>query len=155
VAKKNPRIWDYMNAITETKDLSVLTDPDFNKVYVPFVINRGLGQHQDAVLAANQMNIRPDLSPKLQFLFLLNTLRARRRYGNWLKSTVPDDVKAVAEYYDCSLRRAQEIVSLHTPEQLADIYRRIDKGGVLSKGRSHGTPQRDTAPCGGGDTRVR
>ncbi len=150
--KKTTRIWDYMNALTETKDRSVTDDPDFDKEYLPFLINRGLSQHHDCVLAANQMNLLPELPPKLQFHFLLNTLRARRRYGAWLKYTVPDDVVAVAEYYGCSNKRATEILPLHTSAQLTEINRRLNKGGVQSsKGRSN-VPKGSTAPCGSGDS---
>jgi hypothetical protein len=134
-----PRIWDYLNAITQTKDLTVLDDEDFDKVYVPFIINKMLSQHRDCVLAANMMNERPGTPKKAQFLFLLNTLRPRfRKNEKSVKFTDPDDVGALAEYYDCSLRRARDLVSLHSSDQLAIIYQRLDKGGITKKGRTNG-----------------
>jgi hypothetical protein len=139
---KNPRIWDYLNAITYTKDLSVLQDEDFDKVYVPFVINMMLAQHKDCVLAANMMNERPWMPVRAQFLFLLNTLRKRfRKNEKREKYTDPDDVGALAEYYDCSVRRARDLVSLHTSAQLTIIRSRLDKGGATKRrGRTHGEP---------------
>lgn len=135
---KGPRIWDYLSAVTQTKDVSVLRDETFNKDYVPFVINKMLGQHKDCVLAANMMNERPDTPKKAQFLFLLNTLRARfRRNEKSVKHTDPDDVGAVAEYYGCSMNHARDLVSLHTSDQLTIIHRRLDKGGASKQGRSH------------------
>jgi hypothetical protein len=132
-APKNPRIWAYLDAITKTKDMSVLKDADFEKVYKPFTINQALAHHQDSVLAANLMNERHHLPVDLQFRFLLNTLRARFRKSDWLKNTVSDDVKAVAEYYGCSVRHARGILSLHSSAQLTNIYARIDKGGAEKK----------------------
>ena len=127
------RLWDYLAAICYTKDRSVLEDIDFEKVYDPYIINRALGQHEDSVLAAQMVNERPWMPKASQFLFLLNTLRARKRWGNWLKNTVSGDERAVAEYYGVSLRHARDLLSLHTPEQLATVYRRIDKGGTGKK----------------------
>jgi hypothetical protein len=137
-----PRIWDYLNAITQTGDLSVLDDLDFDKVYNPFIINKMLMQHKDCVLAANQVNERPDMPRKAQFLLLLNTLRKRfRKNEKSEKHTDPDDVGAVAEYYDCSTHHARDLVSLHSSDQLATIHRRLDKGGATKhKGRTHGEP---------------
>jgi hypothetical protein len=128
--KKSSRLWDYLGAISYTKDVSVLDDPDFEKVYVPYIINRALSQHEDSVLAAQLMNEHPQLPAPAQFLFLLNTLRARRRFGDWQKHTDSDDLCAVAEYYGLSRRAARDLVSLHTSEQLATVYRRLDKGGT-------------------------
>ncbi len=133
-----PRLWDYLNAITQTKDLSVLNDEDFDKVYNPFIVNKMLAQHRDCVLAANMMNERPTMDKKAQFLFLLNTLRARfRKNEKSAKFTDPDDVEAVAEYYDCSLRHARDLVSLHSSDQLTTIQTRLNKGGATKRGRSH------------------
>jgi hypothetical protein len=137
-AKQTPRIWDYLNAVNKSKDESVLRDADFDKQYNAFLINRALSQHEDTVLAANLMNERAHLPVDLQFRFLLNTVRARFRKSDWLKHTVSDDLKAVAEYYGCSVRQARGIVSLHSSAQLTTIYARIDKGEkVTRKGPRH------------------
>ena len=132
VKKKPSRLFEYVGALSYTKDLTVLDDPDFEKVYVPYIVNRALGQHEDSVLAAQMMNERPQLPAPAQFLFLLNTLRARRRFGDWQKHTDSEDVCAVAEYYGLSRRAARDLVSLHTPEQIATVYRRLDKGGTTT-----------------------
>lgn len=137
-AKKNSRIWDYVNAASHSKDRSVLDDPDFDKVYLAFIINRSLAGHEDCVLAAQMMNERSELPPKVQFEFFLNTLRPRKRFGAWLKSTDSEDASAVAEYYDCSLRHAFDLVSLHSSDQLTIIRARLEKGGTTNKVRGHG-----------------
>lgn len=130
-------IWNYVNALSETKDRSVLDDPDFQKEYKAFIVNRALSYHSDSVLHANMMNERPWLEPALQFHFLLNTLRPRRRIAKWIKPTDSDDVAAIAEYYEISLRKARDLVSLHSSEQLTIIRRRIDKGGVATTRGRH------------------
>lgn len=131
--EKDTRIWKALNAVTRTKDASLLDDPDFEKFYTPFTINMALGHHDDTVLAANLMNERHWLSPQLQFMFLLNTIRPRFRKSEWLKATVSDDARDLAEYYGCSVRHARNLVSLHTSDQMTYIRRRLDKGGVVTK----------------------
>jgi hypothetical protein len=139
MAKKDSRIWTILNAITRTKDTTILDDPEFEKLYQPFVLNMALSHHADTVLAANLMNERPTLDPKLQFLFLLNTIRPRFRKSEWMKTTVSDDARDVAEYYGCSVRHARNLVSLHTSDQMTQIRRRLDKGGTTKLGARHDT----------------
>lgn len=138
--KKTSKLFDYINAVSVTKDTSILHDLDFAKQYVPFVVNRAFSYHHDSVLAANIMNERSWLSPELQAQFLLNTLRARKRFSPWLKNSISDDVNAVAEYYGCSVRHAKTLADLHSPEQLSTIRARLYKGGFASgRGNGHDT----------------
>ena len=116
-----------------TKSLAHLDDIDFDEHYIPWLINRGLSFHQDAVLAMNSMNERPWLAPSLQFRFLLNTLRARTRFSPWLKRVTSTDVVLVAEYYGCSVRHAQPLLDLHSEDQLQSVRVRLRKGGVTAK----------------------
>lgn len=127
--KKSSKLFDYVNALSSSKDGSFLADVDFEKHYVPFLVNRAFSYHADSVLAANLMNERPWLTPQLQGHFLLNTLRARRRYSAWHKHSVSDDAKTVSEYYGCSLRHARGIVDLHSSDQLTVMRGRLNKGG--------------------------
>ena len=157
--KTDKRIWVYFNALSRTKCLDPLADLDFDTVYEPFIINRALSYHEDAVLPANIMNERSHIEPALQFHFLLNTLAPRKRFSEWLKTTVSEDERTVAEYYGCSIRHARTILALHTPDQMKILRRRIEKGGAAMKaGTRHvGTrdDRNDTALCGSGDSRVR
>lgn len=138
---EKPRVFVYFDALSHTKSVKVLEDPQFARDYTPWVINRALSYHEDAVLAANMMNERPWLEPALQFRFLLNTLAARKRFSKWLKTTVPNDVRTVAEYYGCSYRHARDLVVLHTPKQMTTIRRRLEKGGTSKHaGNCHDDP---------------
>ncbi len=131
---KVSRLWDYLNSITQTKDLTVLQDEAFEKDYQPFIINKMLAQHKDCVLSAEQMNERPEMSKQLQFLYLFYAIRPRfRRSEKSIKHKKSDVVESLAEYYGCSARHARGLVSLHTDEQLAVVRQRIDKGGTGRK----------------------
>jgi hypothetical protein len=137
MAQKKSPVFEYVNAVTLTKDTSGLSDPSFEKNYVPFIVNRALSYFQDSVLAANLMNERAWLDKRLQFLFLLNTLRPRKRFSKWLKHNVSEDARVVAEYYGCSLRQAIPLTNLHSSDQLTYMRQRTYKGGFASKGTGH------------------
>lgn len=131
------KLWQYLDAVSAKRDTSILEDMDFEKEYQSFLINRALSYHVDAILAANFMNERPLLDKRLQVFFLINTLRPRKRFSKWLKSEVSDNAQVIAEYYGCSVRKAQELVSVHTSDQIEHMRARIDKGGISSKVSRH------------------
>jgi hypothetical protein len=139
--KMAEKLWQYLDAVSSKRDASILDDSDFEKEYQPFMINRALSYHGDAILAANLMNERASLDKRLQVLFLLNTLRPRKRFSRWVKSSVSDDARVIAEYYACGVRQARDLVGLHSSDQLAIMRARIDKGGTSTKKvPRHGTP---------------
>jgi len=122
-------IWDYVNAITLTKDISLADSLTLDTVYEPFVVNRALSYFNECVMAANLMNESPHLPKRLQFLFLLGVLRPRKRFSKWFKHSISDEARVVSEYYGCSLRQAVPLTSLHSSEQLIHMRARLFKGG--------------------------
>ena len=127
--KKKSRLFDFVNAVSHTKDASFMEDPTWESEYVPFIVNRAFSYHADSVLAANLMNERPHVAKNLQAQFFLNTLRPRKRYASWYKRDQNGNAQKIAEYYGCSLRVASALVDIHTPEQLKHIEKRLFKGG--------------------------
>lgn len=100
------------------------------KAYVAFMINRSLSYFQDSVLFANEMNRRAALPPRMQYDFLRNTLRPRKRFSKWVKALpAGEDVELLKEHYGYSTEKAREAVQLLTSEQLAAIRKFRDKGG--------------------------
>lgn len=123
--------YDFVTAISHTKKNIFETDPTAEKVYTPFVTNRALSLTQDTLKPAQAMNLRSWLPKEVQFTFLLNMVRARKRYAKWLKKPALDEqVDLVAKYYKVSLRKARIMVALHTPEQLDLMKSRLDRGGA-------------------------
>ena len=59
-------------------------DDMYEKKYSPFIVNKCLAPHNDCVLLVNEMNRYGsvlDKDKKLQYDFLLNTIRTRKRYA--------------------------------------------------------------------------
>lgn len=98
------------------------------KQYNAFLVNRGLSYFQDTVELANEMNLRADLDNKLQYEFLLNLVRSRKRFSKWHKKDQDNMVDIVTQYYNCSQRKALEILKILTEEQFQQISETVLKG---------------------------
>jgi len=117
-------------SILQTKK-SVIHDDIDAKDYVPFVVNRALSYHMDCVLYANQLNLYPELEKDLQYQYLLNTIRPmKRKFQPWQKSEVDKNIECVKTHFGYSNQKAKEVLRILNDEQIAEIKRRTDKGGV-------------------------
>ena len=120
--------FDFANAINYSKQ-DIMIDDLTEKSYNGFMVNRSLSYFPDTVLAANEMNIHHQLDSRLQFDFLINIIRKRKRFSKWNKKKIEDDVKTVAEYYGYSNQKALQVLALLSPEQLEQLKHKVNKGG--------------------------
>ena len=120
--------FDYLTAINDTKK-DVMIDDIAEKGYNAFMVNRGLSYFNDTVLFANEMNLNAHLDNRLQFDFLINIVRRRKRFSKWMKPETASDVEVVKEYYGYSNEKASQALTLLTPEQIIDIKKKVYKGG--------------------------
>ena len=109
----------------------VINDDTGTKDYVPFVVNRALSYHMDCVLYVNEMNLHPELEKDLQYQYLLNTIRSmKRKFQPWQKSEADKNIECVKTYFGYSNEKAKEALRILNDEQIAEIRRKTDKGGV-------------------------
>ncbi len=124
--------FDFINAINQTKDANIIKEPQAEKDYKAFIINRGLAYFPDTVLQANEMNRRPWTHRDWQFSFLLNSITKKKRFSKWAeKMPKNEDLDLVMQYYDYSKQKAMAVLNILTPEQLAMIKQKFEKGGRL------------------------
>lgn len=97
--------------------------------YPPFIVNRCLSGFIDTLMMANEMNINHHLSKKLQYEFLLNIVRPKRRFSPWLKKEKITDLEAVKSYYGYSNEKARSALSILSDEQLNSIKLKLTRGG--------------------------
>ena len=124
--------FDYVSAINYTKkDLMTDTDNDdlAEKGYVPFVTNRALSYFTDTIMYANEMNMHNHLDNKLQFHYLINIIRPKKRFSKWAKRQEDNDLEAVKAYYGYNNANGESALSLLSPDQIKEIKKRLDKGG--------------------------
>ena len=120
--------FDYVNSINLTKKDIMLDDLD-EKGYNSYLTNRSLSYFPDTVIAANTVNQFSHIDSKLQYHFLLNIVRKRKRFSKWNKANVHDDLEAVKEYYGYSNEKARSALSILSQSQVKAIHERINKGG--------------------------
>ena len=120
---------EILASVNNTKEHLYADDPDRVKSYPPYIINRCLSGHVDSILFANAMNLNQHLDKRLQYDFLLNTLRKRKRFTPWLKKEQVDDLDLVKNHYDYSNEKAKIALSLLTKAQIEYIRNKHEKGG--------------------------
>ena len=121
---------EYLKAINQTKEpLMDTTDEMWEKKYPAFVVNRCVYPFSDTILLVNEMNIYNGLDNKLQFHFLLNSTRARKRFTPWLKSSKINNLETIKEYFGYSDQRAKEVLDVLTDEDISYMETKLDKGG--------------------------
>lgn len=124
--------FDFLDAINVTKK-DLIVDSTTEKEYIPFLMNRGLSYFPDTILYANEMNQLHFLDNKPQFLFLLNTVRPRKRFSKWHKSELEESIKIISVAYNYSHAKAKQVLNLFTPEQLNIMREKQQKGGMNTK----------------------
>lgn len=120
--------FEFVNQVNHGKK-DIMVDDLTEKAYAPFMVNRSLSYFPDTVAVANLMNQFHQIDNKLQFHFLLNIVRKRKRFSKWDKPEVLDDLEVVKEYYGYSNEKARSALTLLSPDQLEEIKRRMNKGG--------------------------
>lgn len=91
------------------------------KQYQPFIVNRCLGSFPDTILMVNEANMRPQMDKDIQFQFLLNTIRKRKRFAKWLKAEKLDGLDAVKSYYEVGDAKARKLLDIIDEKELGRI----------------------------------
>jgi hypothetical protein len=121
--------FDFINAINFTKE-DMFHDPQANKDYKSFLVNRGLSYFHDTILYANEMNRYPDLSNQQQFSFLLYSISKKKRFSKWApKESTSEDLENVCAFYGFSKREAKSVMNILSEDQLKYIKEKQNKGG--------------------------
>jgi hypothetical protein len=121
--------FDFINAITFNKT-ELMVDDWSEKQYVSYIVNKGLSYGADTVIPANEMNSRPHLDKKLQFQFLINSIRPRKRFNKWIKAEKIESIEVVKTYYGYSTEKARQALSILNQSQIDYLKQKLEKGGA-------------------------
>ena len=122
--------FEFTKTINETKRNLIDEDPEVEKDYIPFLVNRSLGYFMDTIMYANEMNQKSSIDHKLQYDFLLNIIRPRKRFSKWLKKSKDDNIDLVKKFYGYSYTKAKDVVDILSEDQLKYIRSKLDIGGL-------------------------
>jgi hypothetical protein len=124
--------FDYINSINDSKK-DIMVDDASEKAYNAFIVNRGLSYFPDTVLYANEMNQRHYLDKKLQYHFLMNTVRKKKRFSKWLKPEKYEDLELLKRMYGYSNEKAKAALNLLNAEQLQALRASSARGGLQKR----------------------
>ena len=124
------KLKDYLNAINYTKELLLDTEDDqWEKKYPPYIINKCIAPFPDSLMLVNEINQLHHLDKKLQYDFLINSLRTRKRYTPWMKAKKLENLEYVKEYYGYNNEKAKSALDILNDEQISAIKTKLNKGG--------------------------
>lgn len=128
---KKPRItpWDIIDAINTHNTELVNADTEAQCKKEGFFVNRALSMGADTVILANEMNARPHVDYQLQFDFLINTIRPRKRYNKWIKADKIELIDLISEYHGYSKEKARQVLPIVTQSHIDLMKTKMDKGG--------------------------
>jgi hypothetical protein len=82
-------------------------------------------------MAANAMNMAPHTDKRMQYDYLLHSVRKfKRPFKAWTKRKEDENMKIVKKYYYCSNEKAKEILSILTQDQIDQLKDKLDTGGI-------------------------
>jgi hypothetical protein len=132
-APKEFGIFDFITAVSDTKR-ELIRDSEnpeaCAKLYSPFMTNKALSFHVSSIIDANIMNECGHVDPQLQFDYLLNSVRKEKRFSKWFTPEANEDLDLISEHYQCNKRRAEEILSILTKDQIEYIRSTHSTGGA-------------------------
>ena len=122
---------DYLNAINFTKkNLMDSEDKLWQKKYPSFIVNKILSGFQDCIMLVNEMNRNHFMDKDMQFQFLLNSIRSKKRYSPFLRAEKLNDLDVVKEYYGYNNEKAKSALDILTKDEVKLIKQRLFKGGT-------------------------
>ena len=121
---------DYLKSINQTKEnLMDSDDPMWEKKYSPYIINKCIAPFNDTIMFVNEINMRHHLENKLQYDFLLNTIRPKNRFAPWVRGSKIKDLEFIKEYYGYSNEKAKVALQILSNDQIKTIKDSLSKGG--------------------------
>jgi len=122
---------EYLNAINFTKkNLMDSDDLLWQKKYPSFIVNKILSGFQDCIMLVNEMNRNHFMDKDMQFQFLLNSIRSKKRYSPFLRSSKLKDLDVVKEYYGYNNEKAKVALDILTKDEVKLIKEKLFKGGT-------------------------
>ena len=122
---------DYLNSINFTKKNVMDSDDElWKKKYPAFIVNKMLSAFSDTIMLVNEMNRNHNIDRDMQFQFLLNSIRTKKRYSPFLRASKLKEIECVKEYYGYSNDKAKSALDILTKDEINLIKEKLFKGGI-------------------------
>lgn len=109
-------IFDIINDIKTYKKGNLLDDAEYERAFDKFMVMRFLSMNDDNCEIVNYLNEMQDILTKKQlYKLLIDIVPITKSYDPYIKSDreeLSSDAKMVAEYYQCSIKDANEYIQI-------------------------------------------
>ena len=122
---------DYLNSINfNKKNLMNSDDKEWVKKYPAYIVNKILSGFSDTIMLVNEVNRNHFLDKDMQYQFLLNSIRSKKRFSPFLRANKLKNIECVKEYYGYSNDKAKSALDILTNDQIKLIKEKLYKGGT-------------------------
>ena len=105
-------------------------DKEWVKKYPAFIVNKILSGFSDTIMLVNEVNRNHFLDKDMQYQFLPNSIRSKKRFSPFLRANKLKDIECVKEYYGYSNDKAKSALDILTRDQIKLIKEKLFKGGT-------------------------
>jgi hypothetical protein len=126
--------FDFVKSISYTKEdlLSGSNNDELaEQFYVPYLVNKSFSYYPDTIMYANEVN-KHDISKKLQYYYLLNSIRPVKRFAKWVNAE-EENLDEIKHYYGYSTEKARQALKVLTTTQIDLIKQKLKRGGTDDK----------------------
>ena len=100
------------------------------KKYPAFIVNKILSGFSDTLMLVNEMNRCHFLDKDMQFHFLINSVRSRKRFSPFLRASKLKNIGVIKEYYGYNNEKAKVALDILTKDELKTLKEKLYKGGT-------------------------
>lgn len=126
---KKVGLFDFLSDLSYDK--KYLFSDETEKEFTSFMINRGMSQHADLIMIANEMNKSSNLPKLMVHDFYFHIVKSKKRYGQWAKANKDSNEKLelLMKHYKINRTVAESYLKLLTDEQIKALKLMYNVGG--------------------------
>lgn len=94
-----------------------------------YIIYKSLSYFPDTVSIADDMNRLNHIPPEVQYEYLINTIRPKKRFSAWAKKDTTD-IDIVRKAFGYNYQKAEAALKILTPEQINMLKKKQETGGI-------------------------
>ena len=130
---KGPSPFDFIKSISNTKNDMLKDNPDNERHYEAYIINKGLSYFPDTVLFANEMNLYPEIPAKAQYYYYMNSIRKGNRFSKWFKRDDDLDQKMIQKLYNVRPEIAKMYMKNISETDMKKLHELVETGNSKPK----------------------
>jgi len=97
--------------------------------YSSYIVTKAIASYQDCIFFVKEMNLYPALNNKMEYDFYYYGISKRKRFAEWMKKD-EDKIEMISKFYNVSLKKATEFLSLLNESQIIEIEKSLTYGVV-------------------------